>query len=603
MTRTEDRKVGLGMLSTQMQRLERSITGRTKGPPPISADPKLFNVDMSGVETEISPLNARHTKELQQQRKEFARFFPSANMGKPTPRATLEGLAKRKARDPFVKAYAARAPAQLAVRLSPQVLAMCAEYQIDIRALMREGANPLAGHVPVMDGPYTPSWDKAIGIEEGTSPRAPASARSAPASGRRRHGGDPDEGSQSARKPNPRPPALTEEEAAEVKRQMSSELEEVRKQRQEALKRRAAVALAEIRTQEESVKKQQEHEAWREHRAERAQKQLDRKAALLKAELLKAEEAYKDKFGGIGEVAKAERQETLQQLAQIEEEKIAAMRERNAKRAEAARKAEEEHAARVEANAQREAARAAVVAEYQQERTAAEKEAAERLHAAQEQKRLAAKTRNEHHEVERQRILQRRREDALQREREVDEIQEQRLEKDKLLEQQRQERLMMPFYAHEAARRRELEVPLERKRLLAQREVQLRAQLQQAEEEVADNQRQLQQEALEKLHAKREAHSEIFARLDDKSMEREAHREEIRVQIAEKSARVEKLEARKQLQVGMRIKERKAFHEAQSAMLEAVQRSSIGGSEVLTDTQLEAVVTGANKSKKMSPRR
>jgi hypothetical protein len=53
----------------------------------------------------------------------------------------------------------------------------------------------------------------------------------------------------------------------------------------------------------------------------------------------------------------------------------------------------------------------------------------------------------------------------------------------------------------------------------------------------------------------------------------------------------------------MRIKERKAFHEAQSAMLEAVQRSSIGGSEVLTDTQLEAVVTGANKSKKMSPRR
>ena len=264
MTRTEDRKVGLGMLSTQMQRLERSITGRTKGPPPISADPKLFNVDMSGVETEISPLNARHTKELQQQRKEFARFFPSANMGKPTPRATLEGLAKRKARDPFVKAYAARAPAQLAVRLSPQVLAMCAEYQIDIRALMREGANPLSGHVPVMDGPYTPSWDKAIGIEEGTSPRAPTSSRSAPASGRRRHGGDQDEGSQSARNPNPRPPALTEEEAAEVKRQMGSELEEVRKQRQEALKRRAAVALAEMRTQEESVKKQQEYEAWRE---------------------------------------------------------------------------------------------------------------------------------------------------------------------------------------------------------------------------------------------------------------------------------------------------------------------------------------------------
>ena len=351
MTVAEDRKIGLGMLSTQMQRVERAVTGRNKGPPPISADPQLFSV-VAPV-PEASPRRRRHKLQPEEhpkefssgtdllwrpsadgnpgpsrpppQRQQFARFIPSANRGKPTSHATLTAMAERKSRDVASRAHAARAPAQLAVRLSPQVLAMCKEYQIDIRALMREGANPLSEHVPQMHGPYTPSWDVAIGAfdaQEDEGPRKPpTSARSAPGSGRKygTKGGGEGEGSKSGRgglRPRPPPkPTLEAQDIAEVQRQLGPELEELRRQRQTAMRRRAAISLAQQRKNAESVEKEREYDEWREQHAATKQRQLDRACLARKTTLREAEEKCQQRVDGIKGSAKAEAKQAREEIA------------------------------------------------------------------------------------------------------------------------------------------------------------------------------------------------------------------------------------------------------------------------------------------------
>ena len=223
----EARKIGLGMLSTRMQRAETGVTGRSpRGPAAITADPELFSVVVPHppkAERNARPAQRpeEHPKHLRSgtdllwrdgrpqppsggapQRVQFSRYLPSHNKGNPTSSATLEAIAARKADDVFHRAHAARAPAKLAVRLSREVLQMCKEHGIDAHALMREGANPLSSEVHVMHGPYTPSWEYAIGevaepgfdpdtLPIGGVPSSPGghSARSAPAGSGRKAAG------------------------------------------------------------------------------------------------------------------------------------------------------------------------------------------------------------------------------------------------------------------------------------------------------------------------------------------------------------------------------------------------------------------------------
>ena len=619
--REQDRKIALGMLSTQMQRVERAVTGRNKGPPPITSDPELFQV--VAPTPEASPRRRRAKQQAEQhpsafssgpdllwrpavdgnpgpskappaQRQQFARFFPSANRGKLTSRATLAAMAERQSRDVACRAHAARAPAQLAVRLSPQVLAMCEEYQIDIRALMREGANPLAEHVPVMHGPYTPSWDVAIGVadpqEEG-SRSLPVSARSAPASSARA------QGASSARKPKPPAPKLLPEEREEVEKQMGPELEELRKHRQDALRRRAKITLDEQRRNEQSVELEKQQESWRERRHQIAQKQLDKVATARRARVVEAEEARQSKDDAIAKAARAEAKAVRKRWKEEGVEQQRARKERVAFREELARKQDAEHTAKVEADAQRVAARHAAVAEYEAERVSAEREALDRAQLLIEERRNAAETRNAAHEQRRQSAVETRSHEHRKKEEMLQDRYQQRLEHNAIIEQQRQERMQMPFRAHEAAHRRQEEAPLEMRRMLAQREMRLRAQLAQADDEVAENKREKRREHRERVEQQREQRAEVVQRIDAAARERQGRTEEHARKAAAFDAHVAKLQAKKELQLEMRRQEREAFNKAQSDMLDAVYKSSIGN-ETLTDTALDSVVTGGGSKKK-----
>lgn len=195
-------KVSMGMLSSSMQRTEEGITGKkTKGPLALSKNPdysvsaidvpsprrfaKSKAVPKHPPEEHPDSLRSNDTDLLwyggptfettrkrpeppkaRPSRKAFARFIPSHNKGQPTSIKRLEAIAERKAEDAFMRQYAARPPAHLAVRLSTQVLQMCKEQGIDWNALMREGANPLADEVDAVRGPYAPLWEDAFAEEE-----------------------------------------------------------------------------------------------------------------------------------------------------------------------------------------------------------------------------------------------------------------------------------------------------------------------------------------------------------------------------------------------------------------------------------------------------
>ena len=147
----QTRKIALGMLSSQYQRTEKSITGRAaRGPPPLSADPDNFTLVMPHPpKAEKRPPRPAQTPESHPpsmssgtdllwhdqfpqpppgpklSKRGFSRFLPSHNKGKGTSPQALAKIAAKRADDAFERAYATRPPARLAVRLSPEVIAMC----------------------------------------------------------------------------------------------------------------------------------------------------------------------------------------------------------------------------------------------------------------------------------------------------------------------------------------------------------------------------------------------------------------------------------------------------------------------------------------------
>lgn len=276
--------VGIAMMSTRMQRVEKGITGKNRGPRSLAASegfavPSPTRADHRDAPQQ--PMAEEHPPSLRSgvdllwregapqpppgprpKRKQFSRFVPSHNRGKPTSHETLDAIANEQAADVFNRAHYARPPARLAVRLSKDVLELCRQRGIQPNALMREGANPLADLVHTMHGPHTPSWEYALSdpteaqfddsaaaastprphgaaggrvdsLAAAAATRAMNSARSAPGSGRRKaqartRAAGEDTAPSSARAARARP-VLDEEEVAETQKRMQTEVEELRK--------------------------------------------------------------------------------------------------------------------------------------------------------------------------------------------------------------------------------------------------------------------------------------------------------------------------------------------------------------------------------------
>lgn len=638
MSTAEARRIGLGMLSTQMQRVEANVTGRAKGPPPISADPELFHVvapqptpaerrRRPGQEAYERPSHTRSGSDLlwrapmdspsprkppAPRRSEFARFFPATNRGRPTSQATLAAMAERKAQDVFARSHAAKAPARLAVRLTKEVLDMCREYQVDPRALMRETANPLSGQVHVMHSPYTPSWDFSIGVfepgldaEEGFTPK---SARSAPGSSRKgmpartgaAGGGARAAQSLSARPRPPPKPVLDETEVEEVEREVGREIEELRKRRQEQMRRRTRVALEEQRRHQQSVENEVEQERWRMEQRRREVEKQRRAALAAKRHVAEAAEARMQHRARI----EVDREDEAMALSlRWAEQEAADVKERQEHKKWVQERADlemKEHTARVKANAQRAAARALAVDEYNRERAEAEEEASQRARTTLEEKRQAAETRMQGYEQRRQEASTKKAELIEKRDKEVQLRFDQRREHDEIIEQQQRERMMIPYRQHEKDRQREAEAPREAKRMQLQRERELRLQYADEEEVVSQNRADLEQGHREWVQTQREKRSEVVQRIDDVAKARQARTEEHARKVKEFDQAVAKREAKRDLRARALRAEREAFRQTQASAMDAVYKSSVA-KEVISDGVLDAIIGGGNKQK--SPRR
>ena len=147
----QTRKIALGMLSSQLQRTEKAITGRApRGPPALSEDPDNFMLVMPHPpKAEKKPRRPVQTPESHPpslesgtdllwhdqfpqpppgpklNKRGLSRFLPSHNKGKGTSPQALAKIAAKRADSAFERHYASRPPARLAVKLSPEVVAMC----------------------------------------------------------------------------------------------------------------------------------------------------------------------------------------------------------------------------------------------------------------------------------------------------------------------------------------------------------------------------------------------------------------------------------------------------------------------------------------------
>ena len=644
----EARKVALGMLSSRMQSVERGITGRNRGPAPLAADPQLYSVIPPPLnradriarafqQPEEHPASLRSGTDLlwreggaqpppgpRPQRRPFARFVPSHNRGKPTSHNTLEKMAAKKAESVFNRAHAARAPAHLAVRLSKDVLEMCAMHGIDAHALMREGANPLAEHVHVMHGPHTPSWDYALGDFNESNfddtdtavTRAPgaaggrasslamaAAARSLQSSARSEPAGRSPRnkskarsgGSDSARATRTRPPpVLSESETADVQRRVQMEIEQLRKQRGDGMRRVAAVKLAEQRRWLESTKIEANLEVWGDENRALAEQKQARQALAAKRHVMEHEAHMHKVRDKIKAEADAEAQ-ALRKRWKAREVELDEQRQKeldwHRTRSDAQRNANK---SRVNLEEKRAVNRAEAVAEYQEARIEGEKEAADRAADHVEEKRQAAEARVNEYAKRREDALNKKHAAASEHARIVQERFEQRLVHDQIIEQQQRERMLIPYRAHEKNREREAMAPIEVKRLEVARERRFETERVNNDEAVEENRKQQLNKHHDWVNSRRVNRQKVVKRIEAANRERASRTEEDAAAIRRFEENVAKLEAKKDLRNKMLKAEREAFRRQQSEMGEAIYRSEVG-SAVITDTQLEAVIAGSPK--------
>ena len=686
--RREEFKVTKGMLSTAMQRTATGITGKkAKGPLSITDNPEYSasqptprRASTKAVkhppEQHPAPYQSEEdllwhggpTFEAQKpkppkvppSRKAFARYLPSHNRGNPTSSATLAAIVERKAEDAFSRQYAARPPAQLAVRLSTQVLQMCKEHQIDWTALMREGANPLVTEVDAVHGPYAPLWEEAFADEEELKrfplkpppksshtpsrqasrqatpgkapPGSPRSARSAPEvtrsqriqigktrlRARRREveeaaaaeeaaaGGG---GSQSARASRVPPggrvrpeDVLDEMEYEKEEKAIRREMDELRKRRAEALRRRAAVQLEEQRMQDVACEKIKEHENWQEEKRLQDRKKAAQATLALKKHVAESEQAMKSRMDKEAAASRHEAErirEIWERQQDGAEEEQRAKREAHAKRVAADLRAER---AREAAEAARAEARAAAVVEYQEARLEGEKEAEERAQAAAAEKKEAAQRRVEEGMKRREEALSRKAADLELAKSKAAELDAALMERQLLVEQQRKERLSQPpggVEKHARDLERRQAAPLQVERLNVLRAQRLDSHRQELDAAAEQHRQQVETEHAKWVHGRRQQRAKAVRRVEKTFAAKVVKVAERAEKLVEYDRHQEKLEAKRILREKIVKKEREEYMIREHAMKSAVrasEQSNQGG--VLGESELEAIISGGGGKKK-----
>ena len=120
---------------------------------------------------------------------------------------------------------------------------------------------------------------------------------------------------------------------------------------------------------------------------------------------------------------------------------------------------------------------------------------------------------------------------------------------------------------------------------------------QHAEEVVEENRQKQAEMHLAKVHKNRLQRGKVVRRIEAAQREKLHKVEEHAAQLKKYDEHVAKHEARRQLRERLLKEERETFHAQQSAMLAAVQHSEFGGN-VLTDTELEAVIQRGGDKKR-----
>lgn len=568
----------------------------------------------------------------------FTRYLPSHNKGKATSSETLSKIAARQANDPWNRAFAARAPARMVVKISRNVVEMCEQYGIDTRDLMREGANPLRDEVNLIHGPYTPSWEYALGTTaepgkdpdappiDGDSPAspggAPSSARSAPAgSGRKAPGrerakarrkasieamkGEDGVGSSSARALRVRPKPediLDEHELEATTKQVQREMEELRKRRADAMKRRAAVHLAQQRRMAVSIELEREQETWRTERREKEQRKQEVAAAATKKHIIEVEaQRQKAKEKELVEAetqAEALRQRWAEQEARVAEHKAAVKASREAR----AELEDRRTRTRFELEEKRANARAMAVAEYEEARVEGEKEAEQRAAEFLEEKRQAAIKRVEEYTKRRDEARGKKAASIEEYERQMEVVRQERIERELIVDQQISEFLEQPhknLEKHQRDLKRREAAPAEVVRLDTMRERRLEAGRGARDEIVEQNRQQHLIRHMQWVRARQSKRASVIKKIDKAAHERMAKTVQHAESVQKYEAHVQKMQAKKALRDAIIKQERDAFHYTQAKVVEAVATSrAAGGDKVISDGAIESVIAGPGTKKK-----
>lgn len=382
-----------------------------------------------------------------------------------------------------------------------------------------------------------------------------------------------------------------------MQRKIQMDMEALRKRRQDEMRRRAAVHLAEQRRMDKSCELEAQQEAfWKERRA-REQRTEERKAAAYKKHIAENEQHRQQVQERVAREAEEEARALRERWAAQEksrEEHRQQFLERSRQRADLEQRAQRE---RVELEEKRATARAQAVADYQEARLEGEVEATERARDTIEDKQHAAETRTRAYDKRRTEALSRKHASIREKERQVNKEWSEHLQRDSLIEQQLAENRTIPYRSHEKHRAREAMAPVEVHRIEHAKERRFVAERIASDEVVEENRQASVVRHMEWIAAKHKARERTIRRIEKAQAQRSTRTAGHAEAVRQYELHTDKLEARKQMRDEAARREREAFRLAQSRVGEAVYASQVGMG-VISDTQLEAVVASAGGKKK-----
>ena len=393
---------------------------------------------------------------------------------------------------------------------------------------------------------------------------------------------------------------LDENELEETQKKVRREMEELKKKRTDAMRRRAAVQLGEQRRHQQSCENEKEQEEWRTARRNAEQKKQEVTATAAKRHFHEAEasrQAAQERIDALSEREAVELQKRWHEQEVRMAEASALITQKQQERA----KAEDRMCkARVELEQKRELARSMAVAEYEDAREEGEREAEQRAADFVDEKRAAAAKRIEEYGKRREEALSKKYAAASEYDQQMQEQYEQRVERDAIVDQQMRERMEQPhsnLEKHQRDLKRQEAAPFEVQRLEMMRERRFEAERIASDEIVQENRERAVERHAKWVASRHNARFAVVKRIEAAQREKMSRTEEHAASVRKYEESVQKLEAKKQIRDRIVKQEREEFHKNQSLMMAAVHKSQVGA-EVITDGALDTVISGAKAKKK-----